>query len=224
MGYKPVQIPGLWVGSPVRVSFRFTSAGSGQCPAVNHGEGGPVPALEGLFAIQNPDQDDREKLRRRALDGTLHSTGDGIHGPDHGEDRVVQTEKWAVRALQEMGRIEKTIFLLDYVSDNALRRRVQRGLNKGESMNSLARAFFFGKRGELRERALNDQLQRASALSLLINAISVWNTVYWRNPWRCSANLPDPEPLAVTHPPSGVEPYQLSGGIQVSSGSRPRPE
>lgn len=81
-------------------------------------------------------------------------------------------------ALQEMGRIEKTIFLLDYVSDKALRRRVQRGLNKGESMNSLARAIFFGKRGELRERALNDQLQRASALSLLINAISIWNTVY----------------------------------------------
>src|SRR5690606_29461362 len=50
--------------------------------------------------------------------------------------------------------------------------------NKGESMNSLARAIFFGKRGKLRERALNDQLQRASALSLLINAISIWNTVY----------------------------------------------
>ncbi|MDA8353018.1 MAG: Tn3 family transposase [Firmicutes bacterium] len=82
------------------------------------------------------------------------------------------------KALQEMGRIEKTIFLLDYVSDKALRRRVQRGLNKGESMNSLARAIFFGKRGKLRERALNDQLQRASALSLLINAISIWNTVY----------------------------------------------
>lgn len=77
-----------------------------------------------------------------------------------------------------MGKIEKTIFLLDYISDKALRRRVQRGLNKGESMNSLARAIFFGKRGELRERALNDQLQRASALSILINAISIWNTVY----------------------------------------------
>ncbi|EME75709.1 transposase [Bacillus sonorensis L12] len=37
---------------------------------------------------------------------------------------------------------------------------------------------FFGKHGELRERALQDQLQRASALSILINAISVWNAVY----------------------------------------------
>lgn len=81
-------------------------------------------------------------------------------------------------ALREMGRIEKTIFVLDYISNEALRRRIQRGLNKGEAMNGLARALFFGKRGELRERGLQDQLQRASALNILINAISVWNTVY----------------------------------------------
>lgn len=45
-------------------------------------------------------------------------------------------------------------------------------------MNALARAIFFGKHGELRERALQDQLQRASALNIIINAISIWNTVY----------------------------------------------
>lgn len=81
-------------------------------------------------------------------------------------------------ALREMGRIEKTIFILDYLSSEAMRRRIHRGLNKGEAMNALARAIFFGKRGELRERALQDQLQRASALNIIINAISVWNTVY----------------------------------------------
>lgn len=82
------------------------------------------------------------------------------------------------KALQEMGRIEKTIFILKYATDKALRRRILRGLNKGESMNALARAVFFGKQGELRERDLQDQLQRASALNILINAISIWNTVY----------------------------------------------
>lgn len=81
-------------------------------------------------------------------------------------------------ALREMGRIEKTIFILDYISNETLRRRIQRGLNKGEAMNGLARALFFGKRGELRERGLQDQLQRASALNILINATTVWNTVY----------------------------------------------
>jgi TnpA family transposase len=81
-------------------------------------------------------------------------------------------------ALREMGRIEKTIFILDYITNESLRRRIQRGLNKGEAMNALARAIFFGKRGEFRERELQDQLQRASALNILINAISIWNTTY----------------------------------------------
>jgi TnpA family transposase len=77
-------------------------------------------------------------------------------------------------ALREMGKIEKTIFILDYVTNEESRRRIQRGLNKGEATNALALAIFFGKRGELRERGIQDQLQRASALSILINAISVW--------------------------------------------------
>src|SRR5699024_2673076 len=64
------------------------------------------------------------------------------------------------------------------LANEKLRRRIHRGLNKGEAMNGLARALFFGKRGEFRERGIQDQLQRASALNILINAISVWNTVY----------------------------------------------
>lgn len=81
-------------------------------------------------------------------------------------------------ALREMGRIEKTIFILDYITNESLRRRIQRGLNKGEAMNALARAIFFGRHGEFRERELQDQLQRASALNIIINAMSIWNTTY----------------------------------------------
>ncbi|WP_113576326.1 Tn3 family transposase [Staphylococcus aureus] len=81
-------------------------------------------------------------------------------------------------ALREMGRIEKTIFILNYISDESLRRKIQKGLNKGEAMNGLARAIFFGKQGELRERTIQHQLQRASALNIIINAISVWNTLH----------------------------------------------
>ena len=81
-------------------------------------------------------------------------------------------------ALREMGKIEKTIFILDYLSSEELRRRIQKGLNKGEAMNGLARAIFFGKQGELRERTMENQLQRASALNIIINAINIWNTLY----------------------------------------------
>jgi len=49
-----------------------------------------------------------------------------------------------------MGRIEKTLFILDYISSETLRWRIQRGLNKGEAMNALARAIFFGKHGASR--------------------------------------------------------------------------
>lgn len=81
-------------------------------------------------------------------------------------------------ALREMVKIEKTIFILDYISSEELRRKIQNGLNKGEAMNGLARAIFFGKQGELRERTMQSQLQKASALNLIINAINIWNTLY----------------------------------------------
>jgi TnpA family transposase len=100
------------------------------------------------------------------------------------------------KALQEMGKIERTIFLIHYVSDPAFRRRIHRGLNKGESVNALARAIFFGKRGVLRERTLIAQLQRASALSILINAITIWNTIYLSKAAECLMQTnPFPEHL-----------------------------
>ena len=34
------------------------------------------------------------------------------------------------------------------------------------------------KQGELRERTIQHQLQRASALNIIINAISIWNTLH----------------------------------------------
>jgi TnpA family transposase len=42
-------------------------------------------------------------------------------------------------ALRELGRIERTLFTLQWLQDPALRRRVNAGLNKGEARNSLSR-------------------------------------------------------------------------------------
>ncbi len=82
------------------------------------------------------------------------------------------------RALTEMGKLERTAFLLDYFRDAALRRRVLVGLNKGEALHALARQLFFGRLGELRDRAFEDQFHRASCLHLLMAAIAAWNTIY----------------------------------------------
>ncbi|MBU3178524.1 transposase [Clostridium estertheticum] len=58
------------------------------------------------------------------------------------------------KALREMGKIEKTIFILDYLSDEDFRRKINTGLNKGEAINALARALFFGKHGMLYDKDL----------------------------------------------------------------------
>jgi TnpA family transposase len=82
------------------------------------------------------------------------------------------------RALTGIGQIERTRFTLAYLRDETLQRQAQVGLNRGEAVNSLARALLFGRRGMFRDRALIDQTHRASCLLILIAAIAVWNTTY----------------------------------------------
>jgi TnpA family transposase len=81
-------------------------------------------------------------------------------------------------ALRELGRLERTLFTLDWIEDPELRRDTGRELNKGESRNSLARAVFFHRLGEIRDRTYENQQHRASGLNLLISAITLWNTRY----------------------------------------------
>ena len=81
-------------------------------------------------------------------------------------------------ALRELGRIERTLFILDWLQSVELRRRVNAGLNKGEARNALARAVFFYRLGEIRDRSFEQQRYRASGLNLVTAAIVLWNTVY----------------------------------------------
>lgn len=75
-------------------------------------------------------------------------------------------------------RIEKSIFMVDYITNDNLRREITRGLNKTEAINALAREVFFGRHGKFMERDIRRQLQSASDLNVLINVISIWNAVY----------------------------------------------
>ena len=81
-------------------------------------------------------------------------------------------------ALRELGRLERTLFTLDWIEDPELRRNTGRELNKGESRNSLARAVFIHRLGEIRDRTYENQQHRASGLNLLFSAIALWNTCY----------------------------------------------
>jgi TnpA family transposase len=46
-------------------------------------------------------------------------------------------------ALRDIGRTERSLFMLCWYSDPELRRRTGLGLNKGEARNTLARTIFF---------------------------------------------------------------------------------
>lgn len=82
------------------------------------------------------------------------------------------------KAVAELGRISKTLYLLNYLDDEGYRRRIQTQLNRGESRHSLARAVFHGRKGELRQRYREGQEDQLSALGLVVNAVVLWNTRY----------------------------------------------
>ena len=72
----------------------------------------------------------------------------------------------------------KTIYILRYIHDDVMRGRVQLQLNRGECRHDLVgRWLFFANRGEFRTGDLEEIMNKASCLSLLSNAVLVWNTV-----------------------------------------------
>jgi TnpA family transposase len=76
-----------------------------------------------------------------------------------------------------LGRIIKTLFILRYIHEEPLRRRIQLQLNRGEARHEVARWLFFANRGEFRTGDYEEIMNKASCLSLLSNAVVVWNTM-----------------------------------------------
>lgn len=81
-------------------------------------------------------------------------------------------------ALREIGRVERTLFTLDWIENPEERRRATQELNKGEAENALKRAIFFHRLGRLRDHGIQSQSHRANALNLVAGAIVLWNTTY----------------------------------------------
>jgi TnpA family transposase len=79
-------------------------------------------------------------------------------------------------ALREIGRIERSIFILTWLIDTALQRRQQLGLNKGEAHHALKSALCLNRKGEIRDRSSDRQAIRAAGLNFLAAVVIYHNT------------------------------------------------
>jgi Tn3 transposase DDE domain len=111
-----------------------------------------------------------------------------------------------------LGRIERTLFTLDWLEDPGLRRQTNHELNKGGSRNSLARAVFIHRLGEIRDRTYENQQHRASGLNLLVTAIILWNTRYLNRTIAALCKAEEvPDHLLAHLSPLGWEHVNLTG-------------
>ncbi len=84
------------------------------------------------------------------------------------------SQNYFYRANRELGRIFKTEYILQYMSDPLLRKRPRRRLLKGERVHALARQVACGKQGVITGRGLQAQQNSSSCLTLLIASIIYW--------------------------------------------------
>ncbi|MGO9955276.1 MAG: Tn3 family transposase [Solirubrobacteraceae bacterium] len=82
------------------------------------------------------------------------------------------------RALAAVGRVPKTIHLLDYCNDPIYRRAILGQINRGEGRHELARRVCHGNKGELAQPYQRGQEEQIGALGLVVNCIVLYNTIY----------------------------------------------
>jgi TnpA family transposase len=81
------------------------------------------------------------------------------------------------RALSELGRAVKTVFLCEYLSSLELRQEVHEGLNTIESWNAANSFIFYGKGGEVAANRLEEQEVSVLSLHLLQLSLVYVNTL-----------------------------------------------
>ena len=78
------------------------------------------------------------------------------------------------RANRELGRLFKTEFILDYMSQPNLRRKIRRGLLKPDQLHRLARDVAYAKRGRITKRDFDGLMKTCSCLTLILACIVYW--------------------------------------------------
>ena len=96
------------------------------------------------------------------------------HCPTPGQQRVFAC---LAKALLHPGQLVRTVYLLRYFNDPVICQQVRTQLSRGEVRQDLAQRLFFADQGMLHAGDYYQMMSQASCLSLLSNAVLVYNTL-----------------------------------------------
>ena len=82
------------------------------------------------------------------------------------------------KAGDAFGKLLRTLYLCDYLSNENFRSEILTLLNQGESVHTMERAIHNGNLGPKRGRTTEQLTAISGALSLLTNILMTWNTMH----------------------------------------------
>jgi TnpA family transposase len=96
------------------------------------------------------------------------------------------------RPIQTLGRLCRTLWLCDFLTNRDFQHALERQLNHGEQLHTLQRALYAGAIGPLRGRRFDELNASSGALSLLTNLVLAWNTHHLQmllDTWKANGEL-----------------------------------